>query len=62
MIAEGVERVVTLSDVFLATQLACNIMSLANMEKKSFKLSYNGGSRSLVHRRDKANAFDVKTK
>ena len=62
IMAEDVERVVTLTDVSLALQLSCNIMSFGNLEQKGFKLSYRSGARSVVRRSDGAVAFDITTK
>ncbi|CAH0520509.1 unnamed protein product [Peronospora belbahrii] len=58
--AEGVERVVTLTDDFLAPQLSGNIMSLGKLEQKGFKISYRSGDRSRVRMSNGAVAFDVR--
>ena len=52
VMAEGVERVVTLTDIFLAPKLSCNIMSFGKLEQKGFKIPYSSGARSLVRRSD----------
>ncbi|CAI5712621.1 unnamed protein product [Peronospora effusa] len=59
---EGVECVVTLTDVFLAPQLSCNILSFGKLKQKGFNSSYSSGAQSLVRRSEGAVAIDVTTK
>uniref|UniRef100_M4BNR5 RxLR effector candidate protein n=1 Tax=Hyaloperonospora arabidopsidis (strain Emoy2) TaxID=559515 RepID=M4BNR5_HYAAE len=61
-IAAGVVKPVKLTDVYLAPQLACNIVSFGNLEQKGFRLVNDDGARSLARRRNDAVVFDVTTK
>ena len=59
VIANGEDRTITLTDVYLAPQLARNIVSYEKLEHKGFGLVYRGSGRSLVRRSDGEIAFDV---
>ena len=62
VIAAGVKKTVTLTDVYMAPQLTCNIVSFEELEQKGLGLVYNDGARSLARRSDGEVAFDVTTK
>ena len=51
VLAKGRHTNVTLTDVFLATELARNIMSYGKLERKGFGLFYDGTTRGLARLR-----------
>ncbi|CAI5732623.1 unnamed protein product [Peronospora farinosa] len=57
--ADGKERTVKLTDVYLATQLKRNIVSYGKLELKGFGLVYDGATRALVKRSNREVAFDL---
>uniref|UniRef100_A0AAV1UNA8 CCHC-type domain-containing protein n=1 Tax=Peronospora matthiolae TaxID=2874970 RepID=A0AAV1UNA8_9STRA len=57
--AKGRQRNVTLKDVFLAAELARNIMSYGKLKRKGFGFVYDGTTRGLARRRDGEVTFDV---
>lgn len=59
VLAKGKQQTVTLTEVFLAPELARNIMSYGKLERKGFGLVYDGTTRSLARRRNGEVAFDV---
>uniref|UniRef100_A0AAV1TGU4 CCHC-type domain-containing protein n=1 Tax=Peronospora matthiolae TaxID=2874970 RepID=A0AAV1TGU4_9STRA len=58
--AEGHERDVTLTEVYLAPDLSRNIMSYGKLERKGFGLVYDGTKRALARRSNGEVVFDIK--
>ena len=58
--AEGHERDVTLTEVYLAPDLSKNIMSYGKLERKGFGLVYDGMKRALARRSNGEVVFDIK--
>uniref|UniRef100_A0AAV1U680 Polyprotein n=1 Tax=Peronospora matthiolae TaxID=2874970 RepID=A0AAV1U680_9STRA len=58
--AEGHERDVTLTEVYLAPDLSRNIMSYGKLERKGFGLVYDGTKRTLARRSNGEVVFDIK--
>uniref|UniRef100_A0AAV1VAX2 Retrovirus-related Pol polyprotein from transposon TNT 1-94-like beta-barrel domain-containing protein n=1 Tax=Peronospora matthiolae TaxID=2874970 RepID=A0AAV1VAX2_9STRA len=59
VIANGKDRMITLTDIYLAPQLARNIVSYGKLEHIGFGLVYRGSGRYLVRRIEWEIAFDV---
>ena len=62
MITAGVGKTVTLTDIYLAPQPACNIVSVKTLEQKGFWLVFEDGARSRAHRSGVTVEFNVTTK
>ena len=62
VIAEGKERTLKLTDVYLAPHLGHNIVSYGNHELDGFGLTYNSATPALVKRSKGEVDFDLKMK
>ena len=58
----GREQQITLTEVYLATELSRNIISYGQLECKGFGVEYTGTSRTLTRRSDGKLIFDVDMK
>ncbi|CAI5714762.1 unnamed protein product [Peronospora farinosa] len=59
VMAGGIERVLTLKEVYFAEGVKCNLISYGNLDEKGYSLGYNGAQRVLADRNYGQVAFDV---
>ncbi|RMX70481.1 hypothetical protein DD238_000386 [Peronospora effusa] len=58
VMADGIERVLTLKEVYFAESVKCNLIPYGNLDKKGYSLGYYGAQRVLADRNSGQVAFD----
>ncbi|CAI5700373.1 unnamed protein product [Peronospora effusa] len=59
VVAGGIERVLTLKEVYFAEGVKCNFISYGNLDEKGYSLEYNNAQRVLADKNSGQFSFDV---